>query len=965
MDGSKFQTKIKDSSGSSGNNFAKKAFTGVFPLQKYSMLDMSEIKYDLNGDNCKNAYPSQSSINSKNSETALPSTKNLRKRSKSLKKKPLQRKQGNTVDSSQRRSKSSEVPPRRTTYAPLPRVATLQHTNPKKHIVSSGAITKTTVKPIKSHNASLKYVPNIRPLKNPLIAEMFPEKVSPKNVPKSTGGMRKLPRNEDKARKFPKNVHLIQITDLSDKRVDTIKSIKKSLKTVQPSQTPVAKKLKSLQKTKKPLEQSQKYLKEMRSSKNAEESTVKVNKLRITAGQSQRNENNIHSPSMKSINLEERQIIRVETKPKDLKKIEPVPSKSEKSVVAVKIQKKSRGKRKLVRKTSTRVSIKNALPLLLPLGKLRYEESNDDELVGEEDRTSLPYTIAKSKEFADDTKVRILFGHYYTQVLRAFNKRKIFTIYGEYFTLRKALLDRGWLEKLLPTRLPHLQALPDDKLILSARPGNVEETVVMSKIINSFPAFFVWQPKEVKDVYAEVLPIRNRIRRSKELDFTTKLGLIGCARNQFSSRKSGMSYPRFYRLDGDTADRSGFIKDYRQTQCRCLIYYLWNCLDSIESYVDAENGIVSPNILKFALNSIENQLHAFRQNDDDYDTGEETSYEDWNDFITMSIKIMDQKAKLKMTIQELTRTLRKGTIILDKILKWHPDYNWDGDLNVWLLKPGNKSRGIGIVVKKNLDEILDYAVKNVDRNYVVQKYVERPLLIYKTKFDVRAYMLQTIADDTLSIWIYKDCYLRFCSQEYSLTSLRASIHLTNNSVQRLYKNSRNRDQRLPMKNMWSLKEFKNYVKYECADSLFWENTIFVGFAQNLIAVVMASFQSTKLIANSFELYGCDFMLDSAMHPILIEINSTPDMTSSTAVTAEICPKVLADVIKVVVDHPSNPLINTGGFDLVFKAPCKTEKKARKIESIKLLEPTQVPFNIDSSFNSNFSFDEPQSFMKLP
>lgn len=49
----------------------------------------------------------------------------------------------------------------------------------------------------------------------------------------------------------------------------------------------------------------------------------------------------------------------------------------------------------------------------------------------------------------------------------------------------------------------------------------------------------------------------------------------------------------------------------------------------------------------------------------------------------------------------------------------------DGTLNIWILKPGNKSRGRGIVLMNKLEDVLAKVnpANKTDIRFVVQKYI--------------------------------------------------------------------------------------------------------------------------------------------------------------------------------------------------------------------------------------------------
>ena len=106
--------------------------------------------------------------------------------------------------------------------------------------------------------------------------------------------------------------------------------------------------------------------------------------------------------------------------------------------------------------------------------------------------------------------------------------------------------------------------------------------------------------------------------------------------------------------------------------------------------------------------------------------------------------------------------------------------------NIWIVKPGeNSNRGVGIFVTKSFEEIESFiSNKKEQRTTILQKYIERPLLINKRKFDIRMFALATSINNSVKGYFYKDGYLRTSCREFSTVKLDRMIHLTNDAVQK-------------------------------------------------------------------------------------------------------------------------------------------------------------------------------------
>eukprot|EP00900_Chrysochromulina_parva_P023537 jgi/Chrpa1/5817/Chrysochromulina_OHIO_Genome00018252-RA len=191
----------------------------------------------------------------------------------------------------------------------------------------------------------------------------------------------------------------------------------------------------------------------------------------------------------------------------------------------------------------------------------------------------------------------------------------------------------------------------------------------------------------------------------------------------------------------------------------------------------------------------------------------------------------------------------------------------DGRRNVWVLKPSYGSKGVGVRLL-NGDEGLSAVLGERDSRRVVQKYVERPLLIGGYKFDIRCWVLVTEWSPQLRAWFYDDdVLLRFCSDAFDLDELHNRFgHITNRTVQ----------------------------QERCAER---------------------SRPGTAL-SSSFEIFGLDMVLDETLRPWLIEVNEAPNLSAHGSALKElILQPMLSAAVELVVEpeHRRAPPERVGGW----------------------------------------------------
>ena len=267
--------------------------------------------------------------------------------------------------------------------------------------------------------------------------------------------------------------------------------------------------------------------------------------------------------------------------------------------------------------------------------------------------------------------------------------------------------------------------------------------------------------------------------------------------------------------------------------------------------------------------------------------------------------------------------------------------------------------------------------------YVVQRYVERPLLIGGKKFDLRLYALVTSADP-LCLYLYRAGFARFSTRRYekeddderhandandepscreheqhkrrhadsvrSLRDLRA--HLTNVALNKTADgyNARNAQK-------FDLKALRVHLRAKFGPNAVDE--LFERIASVVMRSVLAcapkfrktSFAtSVKNAENCFETYGFDVLIDAGLKPWLVEVNAAPSFSWDTRADRALKRKVVGDALDVLdlesvvleqygdayAESRSRERARTvGGFDLVWDdgpVPGPT-KLGRRVEGL--------------------------------
>ncbi len=289
--------------------------------------------------------------------------------------------------------------------------------------------------------------------------------------------------------------------------------------------------------------------------------------------------------------------------------------------------------------------------------------------------------------------------------------------------------------------------------------------------------------------------------------------------------------------------------------------------------------------------------------------------------------LKDNKCIDHLDFLPITYVLPQDMSVFTEEFKRYPN-------SLWILKPSNKCQGQGITLVNKTSKLkkINFNNKTITENntqitindtYVISKYIDNPFLIGGKKFDMRIYCLVT-SFHPLKAYLYKQGFCRFCNEKFSVDVSDINniyIHLTNVAVQKKYeKYSSSHGGKFSLYNLnLYLENLFGYEKMKkCNEDI---KNVIIGSLQCVQNVMFSD-------KHCFECYGYDILLDANLKPWLIEINSSPSLSTSTKGDFILKKKLISDVMDIIVtdrwiDEKGKPGVNTynkltcGNFEVLI------------------------------------------------
>jgi tubulin--tyrosine ligase len=235
--------------------------------------------------------------------------------------------------------------------------------------------------------------------------------------------------------------------------------------------------------------------------------------------------------------------------------------------------------------------------------------------------------------------------------------------------------------------------------------------------------------------------------------------------------------------------------------------------------------------------------------------------------------------------------------------------------SLFILKPSLADKAAAILLfdsRDELEEFFETRFSECDegdlqfmREWVVQKYIDRPLLLNGgRKFHIRAYV---VAVGALKVYLYGGMLALFAKEPYDRRDMTNKFaHITNTCVQAEAEDFKEED---VVKEFWDLD-----CEQEKLDNIFDQMKVILADVFEAVVNEASVFQP---LPNCFEIYGFDFLVDENLQVYVLEANAFPDFKQ----TGERLEGLITNLFMRTVEKAVFPLV-TGNESTLQK---ETEK----------------------------------------
>lgn len=236
-----------------------------------------------------------------------------------------------------------------------------------------------------------------------------------------------------------------------------------------------------------------------------------------------------------------------------------------------------------------------------------------------------------------------------------------------------------------------------------------------------------------------------------------------------------------------------------------------------------------------------------------------------------------------------------------------------GSKGMWIIKEVGSSCGRGISICAGVREMLQ-VVESMNFKCVVQKYLERPLLVRdRRKFDIRQWILVKSLNP-LVILGYSEFYCRLSKRVYDLSPEHyddPAMHLCNHAVQSTVEGGAEEAATTPLTaeeeerrcdSMMNQAELEEHL-LSLSPPVSLQSSILPQIKRAAVDAVSSVTSSLSAVgSSSFEWLGLDLMVTEGMTVRLIEVNVSPDVSRSTPITARLVKSAVGELLPLVLEE---------------------------------------------------------------